>query len=645
MATSKSSCLGGIQKRILAITISCLLGMCVIISSVSFYIFRNYLQHSLIHATETNLQLLSDSINSDMDHIYQLIRFCQNSPDIANYIASNPDPGSVLSVTTYDRMAEEHGNNPSKTYIPRLAVITDQHFLQVVNAVYSSTANLSEEVPALPFFSELLEAPGISFSAGFIRDPFYKSGKNVLLVIRPITYPYSSVQGGYLLLEISSELFTHALERYGIAEDSRIYLSVDGHHYLYEDKSLIEILPDYQFTEDLSSTAMITDSQVTRIMDSEGESRTIVTAPLNMPNCHISQSISRLELQNQQFLLLCILGGTLIGILAIGILLMFTLNRMIAVPVYQIRRKTLRVAQGDFSRDLSIEWNHELGDIGKSINDLAENIFLLMQSRLESEKQKKDLEYKMLQSQVNPHFLYNTLNSIKWMASIQGASGIAEMTTSLAKLLKSISKGTSLRVPLREELSLLQDYFTIQSYRYGGTVTMDIHVEPETLLDCQILKFTLQPLVENAIFHGIEPKGSGHIRICAVQEGLPAPPSGSASRPGPATPAGPPAPAQSPPLRGIRIDITDNGVGMSPEKAADILHSNKDSASDFFREIGVSNVHRRLQYEFGQEYGITIDSVEGRYTTMSIHIPALYGKNATNLPDNEKNDRSENKYV
>ncbi len=633
MVTHRPSRLGGIQKRILAITISCLLGMCVIISSVSFYIFRTYLQHSLIHAAETNLQLLSDSINSDMDHVYQLIRFCQNSPDIASYIAGNPDPGSVLSVTTYDRMAEEHSNNPAKNYIPRLAVITNEHFLQVVNAVYSSTANLSEEAPELPFFSELLESSGISFSAGFIRDPFYKNGKNVLLVIRPITYPYSSVQGGYLLLEISSELFTHALERYGIAEDSSLYLSIDGHHYLYEDGSLAEIRPDYQIVEDLSSTAMIKDSQVSRITDKEGEYRIVVTAPLNMSGCHISQSISRLELQNQQLLLLCILGGTLVGIMAIGILLMFTLNKMIALPVYKIRSKTLRVAQGDFSRDPSIEWNHELGDIGKSINDLAENVFLLMQSRVESEKQKKDLEYKMLQSQVNPHFLYNTLNSIKWMASLQGAAGIAEMTTSLAKLLKSVSKGTSLRVPLREELSLLQDYFTIQSYRYGGTVTMDIHVESESILDCQILKFTLQPLVENAIFHGIEPKGSGHILICAMQEE--AAPSGSAS----------PEDATAPPLRCIRIDVTDDGVGMSPEKAADILRSDRDGGTDFFREIGVSNVHRRLQYEFGEQYGITIDSEEGKYTTMSVHIPALYDKEEMNSPTDEETNHDENEYV
>lgn len=112
----------------------------------------------------------------------------------------------------------------------------------------------------------------------------------------------------------------------------------------------------------------------------------------------------------------------------------------------------------------------------------------------------------MLQSQINPHFLYNTLNSIKWMATIQGANGISEMTTSLSRLLKSISKGTSLLIDIREELSLLENYFTIQSYRYGGTISMDIQVDEESLYNSEIIKFTLQPLVENAIFTGSSPK-------------------------------------------------------------------------------------------------------------------------------------------
>lgn len=375
-----------------------------------------------------------------------------------------------------------------------------------------------------------------------------------------------------------------------------MFLTFGDRRYLYEDGSFREITTDYTISGSLPY-ASIDGIQTTRIRMGNGESRIMVTAPLNMPDCYISQSISHSELRNQQLLLGGILCIMLISILGIGTLLVLMLNRMIHLPVSRIQKRMLQISAGDFSRDTSIEWNHELGEIGKGINDLVENVEQLMTTRLEDEKQKKDLEYKVLQSQINPHFIYNTLNSIKWMATIQGASGISEMTTALAKLLKSISKGTSLLVPIREELSLLNDYFTIQSYRYGGTITLEVRVEEGFLYDCQILKFTLQPLVENAIFHGIEPKGTGSIRILVKQElseGLPP---------------------------GICISVTDNGIGMSREKADQILSTNEDSSADFFREIGVSNVQKRLQYEFGSAYGITIDSVEGEYTTMCIHIP------------------------
>lgn len=593
----KPHCSGSIQKRILTITVSCLLGMCIIISCVSYYIFQNYLQHSLIHSTETSLQLLSDTINSSMNDVYQMTLFCQNSKDVAEYIAQNPNPGSVLSVSTYDRISEEYNNNPSSSYMPRLAIITNDHFLQIVAATYSSTADLAEEVPQLSFFETLLNDRDYNFSTGFINDPFYRKGKQVLPVIRPITYKFNSVQGGFLFMEISSDLFTDAFKRYTIAEDSFVLLTLGDHHYRYEDGRLTEITASYSLQRDLSDSALINGIQISEIKNSNGVPQIMVTVPLNMPDCYITQNISLSELRNQRLLLWGILWFTLISILAIGFLLMLMLNRMINIPVSKLRTKMLRIAEGDFSRDSSIEWDHELGDIGRGINDLSENVSILMNKRLEDEKQKRDLEYKMLQSQINPHFIYNTLNSIKWMATIQGADGISEMTTALAKLLKSISKGTSLLVSVREELSLLQDYFTIQSYRYGGTITMEIQVEDESIYDCRIIKFTLQPLVENAIFHGIEPKGTGHIIIRAAYET-----SESASR-------------------DIRIDVRDNGIGMSPEKAKQILNTNNDSSTDFFREIGVSNVHKRLQYEFGPRYGITIDSVEGEYTVMSIHIP------------------------
>lgn len=586
-----------IQKRILGITLSCILSMCILISFVSYYFFQKYLQQSMIQSTETNLQLLSDTLDSSMSDIYRMVRFCQTSPNIASYISVNPDPDSVLSVNTFDRISEEYNNNPSSGYITRLAVITKDHFLQIVSAAYSSTADLAAEVPALPFFEQLLNADGYDFSPGIITDPFYRKGRKVLPVIRPITYQFNAVQGGCLFLEISSDLFTDPLTRYAIAQDSNVYVTLGGHTYIYEDNTLAEWRGDYVLIKDLSDSSMIDGNQILQVKNKAGQREIIVTSALDMPDCYISQSISGKELFNQQLLFWMLIGATLVCIIAIGVILMMLMNRMINVPIVKLRAKMQRVSEGDFERDASIEWNHELGDIGRGINDLSENVYLLMNRRLEDEKQKKDLEYKMLQSQINPHFIYNTLNSIKWMATIQGADGISEMTTALARLLKSISKGTSLLISIREELSLIEDYFTIQSCRYGGTITLDISVETEEIYDNAIIKFTLQPLVENAIFHGIEPKGStGKIRIRACYE-------------------------QTGDTRGIRIDVTDDGVGMTPEKAVSVLQSNDDSSTDFFKEIGISNVHRRIQYEFGEQYGITIESAEGEYTTMSVHLP------------------------
>lgn len=588
-----------IQKRILFTTLSCILAMCLIISFASYYIFQNYLQQSMIHSTESSLQLLADTINSSLDDVYRMVRFCQTNGDIATYIEKSSYSGTGLAVSTYDRMTEEYNNNPSNGYMPRVAVVSDGRFLQICNISYSTTTDLAEQIPDLPYYETLLSAPGYDFSTGLVPDPFIRKTKLMLPIIRPITYKYSSIQGGYLYIEVSDDLFCAPLKRYTMAEDSAVYLRLGEHCYLLEDDRFVETALSYEVVRDLTDSTSPANTSVTQIRNADATEQIVVTIPLNMRDCYIVQSISRQELWNQQFLFWAILVGILVGLLAIGFFLMFLMSQMIHTPLAQIRAKIERISGGDFSRDPSIEWDHELGEIGRGINDLSENVYTLMNRRLEDEKQKKDLEYQMLQSQINPHFLYNTLNSIKWMATIQGSDGISEMTTSLSRLLKSISKGTRLLVPIREELALLEDYFTIQNYRYGGTIVFSIQVEEEAIYDSQIVKFTLQPLVENAIFHGIEPKGGvGHITVHAFREM-----------------------SDENTVPDIYINVTDDGVGMSEKKAMQILLDNSESSAEFFREIGISNVQKRIQYEFGESYGITIDSVEGEYTTMSIRIP------------------------
>ncbi len=561
-----------IQTRILAITLSCILGMCVLVSFLSYFLFTTYMEQSLAQSTEASLYLLSDSINSNMADIYRLTQFCQTNSSITKYVNQSSAPDAMMAVSTHNRLYEEYSSNASNQYIPRLAVVNEQGFLQIVDTTYSTTNDLSVDVPNLTYFSQLVTANDYDFSVGLVNDPFLRRPHQVLPIIRPINYPYRSESDGFVLIEISANLFINSLRKYSTPADSFVFITIGGNQYIYEDNTLV-----------------LTQENL-------ADSNTCVSVPLNMNDCYISQTISQEEAREQRKLFLLVILGIIVGLLGIGFLLINIMSRMIHLPVRLLQNRMERISEGNFDRDNSVEWDHELGDIGRGINDLAENVDTLMKDRLEDEKQKRDLEYKMLQSQINPHFIYNTLNSIKWMATIQGATGISEITTSLSRLLKSISKGTSTVIPLSEELALLQDYFLIQKYRYGGAITMNITMDDEALNQMEINKFTLQPIVENAVFHGIEPKGgAGTIDIHVYHDSdIP---------------------------NDIIIDVTDDGVGITPEKLNALLSEKSDDKSDFFKEIGVYNVNKRLQYEFGDTYGITATSEVGKYTKMSIRLP------------------------
>ncbi|MCC8065180.1 MAG: sensor histidine kinase, partial [Clostridiales bacterium] len=312
---------------------------------------------------------------------------------------------------------------------------------------------------------------------------------------------------------------------------------------------------------------------------------------------YLAEAIPDVPLAEMLPQLLGTIAIMVIAILFFGILLMLVLHKLISNPIRALQQQIETLAQGNFTVNPGIEWNHELGDVGRGINRLSQSVASLMDKRVEDEKKRLDLEYQMLQSQINPHFIYNTLNSIKWMASIQHAPGIAEMVTALARLLKSVSKSTQRLVSLEQELSLLEDYFTIQRYRYGGTITAEVRCEAEeqVLTSTLIPQFALQPLAENAIFHGIEPKGcAGQITvtICRDEQG-----------------------------RDILVRLADDGVGMTPEQIARVLQPPPEDTQAKFRDVGLWNVHRRLQYSFGPDYGLTLESTPGVGTTVTVRLP------------------------
>ena len=203
--------------------------------------------------------------------------------------------------------------------------------------------------------------------------------------------------------------------------------------------------------------------------------------------------------------------------------------------------------------------------------------------RDEDERKKLELEYRMLSSQIDPHFLYNTFNAIKWMAKIQKADGISEMITSLSRIMKNISKRDENIVTLAEELSFIDDYLVIMKYRYGNTISYYRSVD-EGCERIMLPRFCLQPLIENAIFHGIEPKGTGAVAIIAREYD-----------------------------EHYTIMIADNGVGFDPENA-------EEKKDGMFKNIGLENIRQRLRHTYADDVSFTISSRIGIETRCMIRI-------------------------
>ena len=206
----------------------------------------------------------------------------------------------------------------------------------------------------------------------------------------------------------------------------------------------------------------------------------------------------------------------------------------------------------------------------------------------------KEVEFKMLASQINPHFLYNTLETIRMKAIVNKQSEIAELTLMLAKIMRrNIQVGEQL-VTLESELKLVEYYLKIQFYRFGDRIQSEIIVDDNVDKDCLIMPLIIQPLVENAFVHGLESmdmEGKLTIQVSCDSDML--------------------------------ITVEDNGSGISKDKLLEIMNSLNDFEKLDRTHIGISNVNQRIKLQYGENYGLTIASKEGEGTKITLKIPKV----------------------
>lgn len=578
----------GMQKRtlqyqILTITIPVMMVIAIAVMITTSVLYQKEQRSATVNAAAFGLGLISADLERDWKNVEEMQRLVRQNADISVWLNQSDD--EFRQVKASDALQHIYQSNSLSDALLRVAVFTADKMKVIQTGIAMADDTVTTE--ALP---TLLRDEDIKSRFSQIRtDPYLTNSRQELPVIEPL-YRVSArgEMSGYLSIFLSLSLLSDRFAEFGRTTSSgtallrlgdKIYAMDENGNFTSDFdilKGYRQIMPDYLSDE---TTLYVSSSLQAVFYD------------LSFADVSLGW-ISNSFPPRQYGVLVRMILVIMLSAAFLLVVLQWRLGRMIKEPVEHILSRLKAIADSDFTPDGTLEYDSEFGEIGKGINELAMQIDALIKARVAAESEKKELEYRALQYQISPHFLNNTLNSIKWMATIQKAPGIAEMVTSLSHLLRSVSNSRESNCTIGDELVLLDDYLTIQKYRYADLITLKKDI-PEEFLRVHLPRFTFQPIVENAIFHGITPKGSpGTISITAMGDG-----------------------------DDVIISISDDGVGMDEETASTLLTRSQIGGDRMFTSIGMENVDKRVKNCAGNAYGISVKSILGVGTTVSIRLP------------------------
>lgn len=315
-----------------------------------------------------------------------------------------------------------------------------------------------------------------------------------------------------------------------------------------------------------------------------------------------TRSIEQLKIQlNAEVESVIFVSILLGGCIVITVVLITTaILNSITKPIQELCRITSQIAEGNFSDRAKMQTKDELEVLSDSVNDMSENLEVMVHQIKEDERKMRHAELRLLQEQINPHFLYNTLDTIVWLIEGDDPDKAVDVVVALSEFFRLVlSKGKEY-ISIREEKEHIRGYLEIQQVRYRDILDYEISIEPE-LYPYKILKLTLQPLVENSLYHGIKYKrAKGKIWV-----------TGKMLR------------GSTPAENKILLCVEDNGAGMDEEEVKRLQAEIKKPCKETEKGFGLANVNERIRMNFGMEYGMTIESKKGGGTKVSIVIPAV----------------------
>ena len=579
-----------LRTKILEGYLAMILLFTLLLSFLLSYFLHNYINENVYANMLNHNRQVENSLDYLLDDLVRLSEYPYTDKEVLdilqkNYGADNSSQiEKVNDISTLNSLIYKHVFYMNK-YIESVWIIPSNGSGPAVKLIGSVNNNF--DVTREDWYLKVRGGKGNAFILGVHQDHGSNNGGEILSVARSILDPASREYLGMIIINVTVQKASSLWDTR--ANDGAVTaVSDENNHLIMYGKQG----KNKAFDEYLSKNAdAISSDQITKA-EIDGENYYIAATDTSLIDGRIF-SIYREEeaVRNfRNFLWGIIIGAVILG--SILIYISFSISKSITRPVKKLVNSMKAVEAGNLE-EKSEEFHGELKLLSDSFNQMTAQMATMFSELQEKEKQKREMELLALQAQINPHFMYNTLNSIQCMAELQGAEPVVKMLDAMVHILRYTAESAGELVSVGQEIRFIKNYMEIINFRYFGRFSFLLHV-PEETLSYGTLRFILQPLVENSIFHGFDAddlKAVIELRVIENEDT-------------------------------IVFEISDTGRGMPEALCKEILEHDRNEKKGL-NKIGIYNVDQRIKLTFGRQYGINIVSRVGCFTKCMITIPKI----------------------
>lgn len=567
-------------------TVSALVAL--LLSGVALYV---QMSHQLTAAVQEENQAVLGQVNRSVNSYLRTIMKLSDS--LYYGVIKNAD---LSTESINSQITLLYDNN--KDNIANIALLSKNG--ELLESVPAARLKTGVDVTKEEWFSNTLErTDNLHFTTPHVQYIFDNNENQyrwVITLTRAVEITHgTSTDQGILLIDIRYNSLQQILENITLGNQGYLYMVSSSGRLIYHPK--MQLIETGQMTENISAAVSYRDGSYREEYNREMREVSVKSVGYTGWKLLSVTPEKGLPLNNLKMRLFVVFVVASF-LFALALINAFISSR-ITNPIQELEKSVNAIEAGELDTKVYAGGSYEIQHLGRSIGDMAKRIQALMQDIVAEHESKRKSEFDTLQSQINPHFLYNTLDIIVWMIENEQKQEAVKVVTALARFFRiSLSKGKSI-IPVRDELEHVRNYLMIQQRRFKNKFVYVIDAKEE-VMNLASLKLMLQPLVENAIYHGMEfMDGDGEIEIKVYQE------QGE-----------------------LWFRISDNGLGMTEDQVENLLSEKPHVSSRRGSGIGVKNVNERIKLYFGECYGLAIQSEPDEGTVILIHLPAqVYREN------------------